>query len=195
MFVFLLWFAQNNQVLSRTFIRLLWWNLEPQTKAILCFSLGKCSVCATSKSVILQTRHDWVSEMISTCIFTPLFPVFDPHHLPSRLVRRPWCWLWATAGWTWCRRCWNRELRSISRTMRAPRRWCARASTAMPRSWDYCWHSQTAMPPWVTVYVSHCLCEPGGFELSGWSNFVSHSVLHKQRIIITSSTYVRETKW
>lgn len=74
-----------------------------------------------------------------------------------RPVRQLWCWLWATAGWTWCRHSWHRGRRSISRMMRAPRRWCVQASMAMLTLWNYCWHSQTVMPPSLTVYVTHLL--------------------------------------
>ena len=43
--------------------------------------------------------------------------------------------------------------------------------------------------------LSDSVCESGGFKLSSRSNFVSHSVLQKQRIIIISSNFSRETKW
>lgn len=58
------------------------------------------------------------------------------------------------AGWAWCRHSWHRGQRSISRTTRAPRRWCAQASMDMPILLNFFWHNQIVMPPWPTVYVS-----------------------------------------
>lgn len=118
-----------------------------------------------------------------------LFPDFDCCLLLPRQVRQLWCWLWAMAEWTWCRHSWHRGRRSISRMTRAPQRWCVQASMAMLILLDYCWHSQTAMPPWLTVYVSHC-CHSLQLVWAWWlqavklkhSNFVSHVVLQKQRV-------------
>lgn len=122
---------------------------------------------------------------------TDPWPVSDPCLLPSRPVRRLWCWRWATAGWTWCRLCWHRGRRSICRTTRAPRRWCVPASTAMPTSLDSCWHSQTATPPWLIVYVSH-YCHCAAPINVNHSIFVSH--ITKAEWTRIPIQYVREIK-
>lgn len=125
----------------------------------------KCSRCVDSASLTL-------------------FLVFDPCLLLSRPVRQLWCWLWAMAGWTWCRHSWHRGQRSISRMTRAPRHWCVQASMAMLTLWNYCWHSQTVMPPSLTVWViaaTLCIfCESGGFKL--WSiPALAHMFYYKSR--------------
>lgn len=95
--------------------------------------------------------------MCDSVLLALFLPVFDSCLLLPRPVRRLWCSLWAMAGWTWCRHSWHKGRRSISRMMRAPRRWCVQASMATLTLLNYCWHSRSAMPPWLTVYVSHCL--------------------------------------
>lgn len=70
-----------------------------------------------------------------------------------RLVRRGWCWRSVTAGWTWFGLFWPTGPTSTFRTTRAPRRWCAPASTATSRSSNSCLLNLAVTPRSATMWV------------------------------------------
>lgn len=61
------------------------------------------------------------------------------------------------AGWPWCSPFWDVARTSTSRTTRAPRHWCARASTATPTWSGCCCPNTTVTQPWRTTYVNNRL--------------------------------------